>query len=239
MSSSERRAILLLGALAVAGHGAKALLLRPDDAPGAIQLLGGSDTAGSALAHRDSAIAASRPLGPNEQIDLDRADAREIARLPRIGPALARTIVADRAAEGPFGSLEGLDRVPGIGPGLLGAVRGHVSFSGKARAQDAGDKRGGGDAGDGPVLPPSYRIVPGSVPAPSPVPSASSVAPVDLNTASEAQLVQLPGIGPALASRIVAFRDRHGRFAKPEDLERVPGLGPAKVRRILHMVSIQ
>jgi competence protein ComEA len=128
---SEHRAILLLLALAVGGHAARLLLERPGEAPGQIALRGpGVGAAGSALAQRDSTRRQAQPLGEAERIDLDRAPAAELARLPRVGPSLARAIVADRTAKGPFGSLEGLDRVPGVGPGLLRQVEPHVRFSG-------------------------------------------------------------------------------------------------------------
>lgn len=66
-------------------------------------------------------------------MDLDRASAPEIARLPRVGPRLARSIVANRETHGAFGSLEGLDRVPGIGPGLLKVIGQRATFSGASR----------------------------------------------------------------------------------------------------------
>ena len=75
----------------------------------------------------------ARPLTRGDRIDLDTAGAEEIVRLPRIGPALAARIVADREANGPFGSLEGLDRVSGIGPSVLAAVRPYAVFSLTAR----------------------------------------------------------------------------------------------------------
>ncbi|WP_255596157.1 ComEA family DNA-binding protein [Cellulomonas sp. C5510] len=50
---------------------------------------------------------------------------------------------------------------------------------------------------------------------------------VDLNTASATELEALPGIGPVLAERIVAWRTEHGTFADVEALEDVPGIGPA------------
>ena len=53
-------------------------------------------------------------------------------------------------------------------------------------------------------------------------------APVlDVNAATAAQLEQLPGIGPALAERIVAYREERGPFAGPEALQEVSGIGPA------------
>lgn len=58
---------------------------------------------------------------------------------------------------------------------------------------------------------------------------------IDVNRAGAAELQMLPGIGPALAGRIVADRDANGPFASIEDLSRVPGVGPATVTRIAPM----
>ncbi len=68
-----------------------------------------------------------------EPVDLDRADADALERLPRIGPALAARIVDDRRSKGPFGSLEALQRVRGIGPKLAAGLRAHVTFSATPR----------------------------------------------------------------------------------------------------------
>jgi competence ComEA-like helix-hairpin-helix protein len=129
MSSAERRALLLLLALALVGQGLRWLMGRPGEAPGEVQLLSALPPR-SPGAHRDSIIALSRPLGPDERIDADRASAEQLARLPRVGLGLAKAIVADRQARGPFGSAEGLDRVPGVGPGLLRTIGPHLGFSG-------------------------------------------------------------------------------------------------------------
>ena len=53
-------------------------------------------------------------------------------------------------------------------------------------------------------------------------------AALDLNAATEAELEELPGIGPVLARRIVQWRDENGPFLLPEDVMDVPGVGPAK-----------
>jgi competence protein ComEA len=66
-------------------------------------------------------------------IDLDTATEAEIERLPRIGPALAHRIVANRDSAGPFGGLEGLRRVRGVGAATLKLLGPLVTFSGQAR----------------------------------------------------------------------------------------------------------
>jgi hypothetical protein len=82
------------------------------------------------------APAAMRP------IDVDTASAALIETLPRIGPKLSERIVANRDSFGPFGSLEGLGRVKGIGPAMSRALSDLVVFSGVPRlgAPTAGTK---------------------------------------------------------------------------------------------------
>lgn len=77
-------------------------------------------------------------------VDVDRASASELEALPRIGPALAKRIVEDREANGPFGSIEGFQRVRGVGPRMAAALSGTVTFSGTPRPSIAGGVRFGG-----------------------------------------------------------------------------------------------
>ena len=61
---------------------------------------------------------------------------------------------------------------------------------------------------------------------------AARTAALDLNTATEAELDDLPGLGPALAGRIVAWREEHGPFPAPEDVTQVEGIGPVLYEQI-------
>ena len=68
---------------------------------------------------------------PTGIVDMDRASAAEIEQLPRIGPATARRLVANRDSLGPFGSLAGLKRVKGMGPASLARLAPLISFGGR------------------------------------------------------------------------------------------------------------
>lgn len=60
---------------------------------------------------------------------------------------------------------------------------------------------------------------------------------VNLNTADEAQLDELPGIGEVTAAHIVASREESGPFTSVDDLDRVPGIGPATLESLRDAVT--
>lgn len=158
-TAAERQALLFLLGIALLGGGVRLLEVpgrgaTPDPPSRAEAGAGGrapaGDTAG--LRRQRGAVAAARggrggrqpPGAPSRAgrprrdsasalahppVDLNRAAEAELERLPRVGPALARRIVADRARHGPFPSLEALARVPGIGPATLRVLAPHVTFS--------------------------------------------------------------------------------------------------------------
>ena len=61
---------------------------------------------------------------------------------------------------------------------------------------------------------------------------------LDVNTASAEELVQLPGVGPSLAQRIVDYRQQNGPFQTVDDLQNVPGIGPSKFERLAPFVRL-
>lgn len=63
-------------------------------------------------------------------------------------------------------------------------------------------------------------------------------AVVDLNTADQAALETLPGIGPELASRILAYRDTCGRFVTKEQIMDVEGIGEGRYARIEPYITV-
>jgi competence protein ComEA len=208
MPRSEARAILLLLALAVAGQGVRYLVGRPGEPPGQIQVLGAM-SAGSPRAQRDSSMQQATPLGPGERVDVDHASAAELARLPKVGIRLAKVIIADREAHGPFRNLAGLDRVGGVGPGLLKLLAPHVAF------------------GEGAPSSAAPEVVGTAPPA------------INLNTAGPSELDALPGIGPSRAAAILHYRKQHGRFTSVDELGQVPGFGRAAVARLQDRLTVR
>ncbi|WP_277211559.1 ComEA family DNA-binding protein [Isoptericola croceus] len=62
--------------------------------------------------------------------------------------------------------------------------------------------------------------------------------PVPLNTAGTEALITLPGVGPVIAERIVAWRDEHGPFTRIEELTEVAGVGPAMLDNVRDLVTL-
>jgi len=62
--------------------------------------------------------------------------------------------------------------------------------------------------------------------------------PLDVNLASAAELERLPGVGPALAARIVEARTRDGPFGSVDDLRRVRGVGGATLERLRPRLAV-
>lgn len=87
---------------------------------------------------------------------------------------------------------------------------------------------------------------PWAVPTPPVLPAGQASAgldgfpgfPVDLNRAGVDELAALPGIGPVTASRIVAERERLGRFSAVDDLVRVRWMTPARVEKLRALVAV-
>lgn len=181
------------------------------------------------------AVALLRPAGadPNPEATLPRASESPpaSAAAPAVGASTAPTLVVQAA-----GAVvhPGLYRLP---PGSR--VDDLVTAAG-GLAPDADQDRINLAA---PVVDGQKVYVPR---AGEPIPadaapngaSGSTPAPIDLNTATAAQLDALPGVGPSTAQAIVDYRSQHGRFRSVDDLLNVRGIGAAKLEQIRPLVRV-
>ena len=68
--------------------------------------------------------------------------------------------------------------------------------------------------------------------------AGAAIKQVDLNRASEEELMRVPGIGEIMAGRIVAFRDEHGPFKRVEDLMKIKGIGEKSFQKLSAHVKV-
>ena len=156
-------------------------------------------------------VASELVANASYRVDLNTADAAELAELPGIGWSLAEAIIRHR----PFESMDQVTAVPGIGPVLLEQMRPHVYVSQPTDTSALGRS----SLGQAKSLTQARRH------SKKPPPTES----IDLNTASREELMKLPGIGPVLADRIIADRTRRGPYRAVDEIVRVRGIGPKRL----------
>lgn len=170
-----------------------------------------------------------------------------------LGIAVFVTAVTPRGATTVLAPGESTETWAAVPPVIYVHILGQVARPGLyalpdgARAVDAVAAAGGftevADAGGlnlARVVSDGEQIV---VPAvgerlPGAVPGTAGDGRVNLNTADLAALDTLPGVGPATAAKIVAWREQHGRFASVEDLLDVSGIGEAKFEGLRDLVTV-
>jgi competence protein ComEA len=82
-------------------------------------------------------------------------------------------------------------------------------------------------------------IPPISAPAPTAASEQSTTAgSININTASQAELTQLPGIGPSTAAAIIQYREQNGPFGSVEEITNVPGIGAVRLEQIRHLITV-
>ena len=172
-------------------------------------------------------------------------------------PAVVPEEASSRPAASPSPSL------PGVVVHVLGAVRkpGLVTLATGSRVQDAiaaaGGLTGKADPGElnlAQAVTDGQQIVVGTKNKPAGEVrngsagggsagagvggSAGSGQPVDLNTAGLAELEELPGVGPVMAGKIVAWRTENGRFSRVEELQEIDGVGPKTYAKLAPLCRV-
>ena len=170
-------------------------------------------------------------------LDLNRATAQDLDAIPGLGPALAQRIVDYRTAHGPFKKIEDLLEVSGIGPQNLQKLKPYLGL-GTPEATAPPDWKAAmtpGKSGSGTNLEAQEEKLPGTKSGLQPKAPGRAIDP---NRSSQEDLETLPGIGPVLAQRIIAYRRAHGPYKKIADLRKVSGIGPKKLEKIKPYLTI-
>jgi competence ComEA-like helix-hairpin-helix protein len=149
-------------------------------------------------------------LSEEQKLNINTASRAEIEKLPRIGKGKADDIIKRR----PYKSIDDLRKVPGIGPKIFEKLQPLVTV------------------GDGvTVAPAEGGAAEGAKPKAA---SPRSDGKLDINTASEAELEKIPGVGPKMAKVIIDGRP----YESLDELKNIPGIGPAKLETIQEFLAV-
>lgn len=160
-------------------------------------------------------------------------------------PAQGRAVDAIAAASGAAADAD-LDRV-NLAGALSDGVQIYVPHRGETAAPAQIQPNGGtanagqGNSANGAAQ--NGASQGGTQPQPARTLTASGSAqkgstPVNINTATAEELQTLPRIGPAMAQRIIAWREAHGGFRSVDELDAVPGIGPSMLENLRPLVTV-
>ena len=160
-------------------------------------------------------------------------------------PAQGRTVDAIAAASGAAADAD-LDRV-NLAGALSDGVQIYVPHRGETAAPAQIQPNGGtanagqGNAANGAAQNGASQGGAQPQPARTLTPAGSAQkgsTPVNINTATAEELQTLPRIGPAMAQRIIAWREAHGGFRSVDELDAVPGIGPSMLENLRPLVTV-
>lgn len=169
-------------------------------------------------------------------VDLNSADQKALEALPGVGPALAKRIIAAR----PLTSLDDLGKVKGLTKGKVAALKDKVSFGPAAKPAAAPETPAakGAPAVEKPATGPGAVMRPRRDLPPAEKTEAAKLAPgekININSASQADLEKIPGIGPVKAKAIIEGRP----YKTPEDIMKVRGIKEGIYRKIKDVIVVQ
>ncbi len=230
LAGEEKLVIVILLGLALA---AGALLWWQGQAPGSKLAWEGAPASSPAPANPGAGAAAGPVAGGDPgSAGAAQAQATEEAIVVHVAgavarpgvyslPAVSRAIDAVNAAGGVTGAADG--NAVNLARSLQDGERLYIPTREETRVQGQAWPTGAPGAEAGAA---------GSV--------ASALRwPLNLNTATAAELDTLPGIGPTLAARIILYRSQNGPFAAPEELMNVSGIGQKKYEELAGLVTVR
>ena len=106
---------------------------------------------------------------------------------------------------------------------------GGTANAGQANAANGAAQNGASQGGTQPQ--PARTLTPAGT-------AQKGSTPVNINTATAEELQTLPRIGPAMAQRIIAWREAHGGFRSVDELDAVPGIGPSMLENLRPLVTV-
>jgi competence protein ComEA len=179
---------------------------------------------GSRLSEWDRNAAAGR-------IDLNHADRAQLLQLPGVGDRTAERIEEYRQIHNGFHNVEELRQVHGVGPATLERLRPLIDADAEDVLEDGMDAAPRkGDALKG-VKPAARQAVTATKKG------DALKEPIDINHATATELQRLPGVGPAMSSRIILVREQR-LFRSVEELRRVPGIGVKTLEKLRPFVKV-
>ena len=161
-------------------------------------------------------------------VNINTASQSELEDLPGIGPSKAAAILEYRGSHGPFETVEQLDNVPGIGPATMSNLRDLVVVGedGAPSTDESSTEQAADPAEDA------------TAPAMTTTPTGGSDR-ININTASQSALEDLPGIGPSKSAAIHQYRTDNGPFGSCAALDAVKGIGPATVSALSDHCTVE
>lgn len=108
-----------------------------------------------------------------------------------------------------------------------------------ASAPAAADETAAAEAADETAAPAAATTDGASAASTAETQEPTQEKPLNLNTATQAQLELLPGIGPALAQAILDYRAEFGPFTAPEQLMEVPGIGEKRFAAVEQLIDVE
>ena len=149
---------------------------------------------------------------PKGKININTAGYEELQEITGVGPVLAQRIIDYRNQNGPFQIIEEIKNVSGIGDVTFEKMKDEITV---------------GDV-----------IAPSPTPPPLPPPQTPEAEKININTASYDELLEITGVGPVIAQKIIDYRNENGLFQQIEDIKNVKGIGDVTFEKMKDEITV-